>query len=95
MLGPCFGLLVLGLVLGFYLIVTDRVGILGFVGVALGSGVVGLLLGLLMYGAIGVAAGGLIRMVTGAGNLPPARPGAAPGRCRSMYRGRRRGQSCS
>jgi len=71
-LGPAFGLLVLALVLGFYLLAKDRVGILGFIGVLLGGGVVGVLIGLAMYGAIGAAAGGLIRMVTGAGNLPPA-----------------------
>jgi hypothetical protein len=40
--------------------------------VILAGGLLGLLAGLAMYGAIGAAAGGLIRMVTGAGNLPPA-----------------------
>jgi hypothetical protein len=63
---------VLSLVLGFYLLSKEKVGLGGFIGVLLGGGLLGLLVGLAMYGAIGAAAGGLIRMVTGAGNLPPA-----------------------
>ena len=72
MLGPCFGLLVLSLPLGFYLLSKDKVGPAGFLGVLFGGGLLGLLAGLTMYGVIGVAASGIIRMVTGAGNLPPA-----------------------
>jgi len=71
-LGPFFGLLVLSVLLGLYLLAKEKVGLGGFVGVLLGGSLLGLLVGLAMYGAIGVAAGGLIRMVTGAGNLPPA-----------------------
>ncbi|HKP29089.1 MAG TPA: hypothetical protein VJU15_06785 [Gemmatimonadales bacterium] len=72
MLGPFFGFLVLSLLLGFYLLSQEKVGPAGFVGVLLGGGLLGILLGLAMYGAIGAAAGGLIRMLTGAGNLTPA-----------------------
>ena len=71
-LGPFFGLLVLSLLLGVYLLSTEKVGVGGFIGVLLGGGLCGLMVGFAMYGAIGAAAGGLIRMVTGAGNLPPA-----------------------
>jgi hypothetical protein len=71
-LGPFFGLLVLSLLVGFYLLSKDTIGLAGFVGVLLGGVLLGLLVGLAMYGAIGVAASGLIRMVTGAGNLTPA-----------------------
>ena len=71
-MGPVFGLLVLSLVLGLYLLSKEKVGIAGFVGVLLSGGLLGVVVGLVMYGVIGAAAGGLVRMLSGAGNIKPA-----------------------
>ena len=64
--------LALALAVASYLSATDRIGLAGFVGVLIAGAVAGLLAGLAMYGAIGSAAGGLISMLSGAGNLKPA-----------------------
>lgn len=67
-------LLLLGLsgVVGGYLAYQDRVGLPGFLGVLLAGALLGVLAGLLIYGTSSAAAGGLVRTLTGAGNLPPA-----------------------
>ena len=72
MLGPFCAGLTLAVFVGLFLLAKDRIEVAGLVGVILAGGLIGLFAGLAMYGAIGAAAGGLIRMLTGAGNLPPA-----------------------
>lgn len=72
MTGPLFALLPLALLLGLFLLAKGRIGIAGFLGVLLAGALIGILVGLVMYGAIGATAGGLIKVLTGAGNLPPA-----------------------
>lgn len=72
LIGPCLGLLVLALVLGFYLLGTGRIGLAGFLAVLMAGALLGLLTGLVMYGAVGAVAGGVVGMLTGAGNLKPS-----------------------
>ena len=71
-IAPTIAFLVLSLLVGGFLLAQDRIGLAGFLAVLLSGGLLGLLFGLAMYGAIGAAAGGFIRMLTGAGNIPPA-----------------------
>jgi len=61
----------LALIVGGYLLAQDRVGLFGFIAVALGGTGLGVLTGLLIYRMSGIAAGGVAHMLTGAGNISP------------------------
>ena len=71
-IGTTLIFLVLSAAVGGYLVVKDRIGPAGFAGVMLTGALVGALAGWLVVFASGAAAGGVVQMMTGAGNLPPA-----------------------
>lgn len=70
--GTALLFLVLSGAAGGFLVAKGRIGLLGFLGVVAAGLLLGALAGALVTRASGLAAGGLVQMLTGAGNLPPA-----------------------
>jgi len=70
--GTALIFLVLSGAAGGFLVAKGRIGLLGFLGVVAGGVLLGAVAGALVTRASGAAAGGLVQMLTGAGNLPPA-----------------------
>ena len=60
-------------VIGFALFHQQRIGEAGFIGVVLLGSLIGILLSALVWGGTGLASRAIVQVITGAGNLKPAR----------------------